>query len=151
MSWFTKIFSSGVKDVSDSIFGGLDKIFTSDEQRLTAEAIVPKIKAQLQEKLAKMENQLETFMQGELSKRHANDMQSDSWLSKNIRPLTLIFITALLTSVLGISYGGWIPAVAFTTAIVDAWLLVLMFYFGGRSGEKVVKIVSNLFLKKGSR
>ncbi len=149
MNWFTKIFSGGVKEVSDSVFGGLDNLFTSDEQRLKAEAIIPRIKANLEVELTKMENTLETYMQGELTKRHSADMQSDSWLSKNIRPIALGVISVGVSIVLGVSYGGWVPDPTLVTAIVDAWLLILMFYFGGRSAEKGIKMLASVLKKKG--
>ena len=54
----------------------------------------------------------------EVTKRWQYDMQSDSWLSKNIRPLSLAFLTCLLSSLLLLVYGG---------------------YFGARSMEKISK------------
>lgn len=82
----------------------------------------------------------------ELSARHNADMNSDSWLSKNIRPMTLIAIF--------IAYFGFAIASVFNynanenyVALLGEWgMLIMSFYFGGRTVEKVMQMVS---AKKG--
>ena len=80
-----------------------------------------------------MENskELEKIAQGNLTARHQADMSSDSWLSKNIRPLCLLFIT------LAITIGVYLPEEYVTQekfkALTDMGVWVYGYYFVGRS------------------
>lgn len=78
----------------------------------------------------------------EISKRHEYDMQSDSWLSKNIRPITLAFL--LFVFVIITFSDGNIGQFTLNTEYVPVYQTLLstvfMFYFGGRSIEKGMKI-----------
>lgn len=79
----------------------------------------------------------------EVSKRWQSDMTSDSWLSKNVRPLGLIFLTVFMTIII---LADSIEAINFTVnerwiALLEGLLMVVYFaYFGGRSYEKGQKI-----------
>ncbi len=77
----------------------------------------------------------------EVSKRWSSDMKSDSWLSKNIRPLVLIFL--VVSTVLLIFIDAGIIQFEVKSSWVDLLQLVLITvigaYFGGRSLEKVKK------------
>lgn len=78
MSWFTDLFSSGVSDVITSAGKAIDDLVTSDKESAT-------LKIALEKELNKFEkNQLDTIakLDNEITQRHANDMTSDSWLSK---------------------------------------------------------------------
>lgn len=143
MSWFTKLISSGVADVIDETGDMLDELFTSDEERLEAKArfgeIMNNFKLKQEDNANKFEN--------EVTARHAADMASDSWLSKNIRPLTLaitgctiyllvyltVFNNSMTTTQVGV-LQAWIPMLTglFSTMVV--------FYFGSRGLEKVNKL-----------
>ena len=76
-----------------------------------------------------------------VSKRWVSDMQSDSWLSKNTRPMTLIFLTLSMTifivldsTVLLEIKQGWV-------SLLEALLItVYVAYFGSRGAEKITKI-----------
>ena len=76
-----------------------------------------------------------------ISQRWASDMKSDSWLSKNTRPMTLIFLTLAMTifiildsTVLLEIKTGWV-------SLLEALLLtVYVAYFGSRGAEKITKI-----------
>ena len=142
MSFWSKIFSGGVSEVVDSVTGGLDKLFTSDEERMILANKKDQIKSVLQTKLTEMEVKVETYIQGQLTKRHEVDMQSDSWLSKNVRPLSLCFITGGLCLIIALAYFGFALEPTLVGLVGDAWKLVLMFYFGGRSVEKGVKMIA---------
>lgn len=81
----------------------------------------------------------------EVTKRHAADMTSDSWMSKNIRPLTLGFMIVSLTFLV------FTDSASRGFKVEDAWielykvllLMVFCFYFGGRTYEKISKMRSN--------
>jgi hypothetical protein len=76
--------------------------------------------------------------QQELTKRLQADMMSDSWLSKNIRPMTLIFILITYT-VFGMMSAWDIEVNNNYVELLGTWGMVIMsFYFGGRTLEKVM-------------
>jgi len=84
----------------------------------------------------------EAEMQKQVTERWKMDMNSDSWLSKNIRPLVLVFLVVSTVLLVFIDAG----AISFT--VQDKWtdllqlvlITVIGAYFGGRSLEKVKKI-----------
>ena len=77
----------------------------------------------------------------EVSNRWKSDMKSDSWLSKNTRPITLIYLTLSMTifiildsTVLLEIKTGWV-------SLMEALLItVYVAYFGSRGAEKITKI-----------
>ena len=89
--------------------------------------------------LAKMANETKLYKteQNNLTQRMQADMGSDSFLSKNIRPMTLIFIL--------LAYSGFAIASIFEyetrgayVELLGQWgMLVMSFYFGGRTMEKI--------------
>ena len=116
----------------------LDKFFPDPEQK--AKAQLELMQMQQNGELAKMQADMQE--QGELTKRQENDMRSDSWLSKNIRPMTLI---AILT---GYFVFAMLSAFDIETnqkyvELLGTWGMVIMsFYFGGRTLEKVIDMKS---------
>lgn len=92
--------------------------------------------------LAKMANDTDLFKteQNNLTARHQADMTSDSWLSKNIRPLTLVAIfTGYFT--FGIMDANGVKANESYVQLLGQWgMLVMSFYFGGRTLEKIMEI-----------
>jgi hypothetical protein len=116
----------------------LDKVFPDPAQ--AEQAKLKLLEMQQSGELAKMA--ADTAEQQELTKRHVADMASDSWLSKNIRPMMLI--------ALFVAYVGFALASVFDfdtkTAYVDLlgqWgMLAFGFYFGSRGAEKVAEIWS---------
>lgn len=112
-----------VKDIGDVI----DKVTTTDEERLAA-------KQKIQELLEKADNDAQT----QVTERWRLDMQSDSFLSKNIRPLVMVFLTAMFT-ILAFTDGNigqfsiqkeYIPI--FQTLLITVYGA----YFVGRTWEK---------------
>lgn len=116
----------------------LDKFFPDPEQK--AKAQLELMQMQQNGELAKMQADMQE--QGELTKRQENDMASDSWLSKNIRPMTLI---AILT---GYFIFAMMSAFDLDTnekyvELLGTWGMVIMsFYFGGRTMEKIIDMKS---------
>ena len=130
MSILGKIFSSGATELVKGVGGVIDDLTTTKEEKLEA-----------QRKLEEMIHSYEAQMQKEVTERWKVDMASDSWLSKNIRPLVLIFL--VISTVLLIFVDAGIIAFEVKTSWVDLLQLVLITvigaYFGGRSLEKVKK------------
>jgi hypothetical protein len=81
----------------------------------------------------------------EVTKRHENDMLSDSKLSKNIRPLTLLIILAGYFMFATMSAFGYNATESYVQLLGQWGMLIMTFYFGGRSAEKIFQIM------KGSR
>jgi len=112
----------------------LDKFFPDPEQK--AKAQLELMQMQQNGELAKMQADMQE--QGELTKRQQNDMMSDSWLSKNIRPMTLIAI------LLGYFIFAMLSAFDIETnskyvELLGQWgMLIMSFYFGGRTLEKII-------------
>jgi uncharacterized membrane protein (DUF106 family) len=76
--------------------------------------------------------------QQELTKRQQADMASDSWLSKNIRPLTLIFILVFYVVFAMMSAGGVETNQKYVELLGQWGMLIMSFYFGGRTLEKII-------------
>ena len=130
MSILSKIFSGGAKELVVGIGGVIDGLHTSNEEKLAAEL-------KIKELIAKHEVEMEK----EISSRWSADMNSDSWLSKNVRPMVLIFL--VVSTVLLVFIDAGTIAFGVKASWVDLLQLVLITvigaYFGGRSLEKVKK------------
>ena len=130
MSILTKIFSSGATELVKGVGGVIDNLHTSKEEKLEAER-------KIQDLIANHEVEMEK----NITERWKMDMQSDSWLSKNIRPLVLIFL--VVSTVLLVFIDAGVIAFEVKTSLVDLLQLVLITvigaYLGGRSLEKVKK------------
>jgi len=123
---------NGIGDIlpDNGAFGIVKNLISSDD------SIKPKDKEMalklLDQDIAEMNN---------ISSRWASDMKSDSWLSKNTRPMTLIFLTLVMTifivldsTVLLEIKSGWV-------SLMEALLItVYVAYFGSRGAEKITKI-----------
>ena len=107
----------------------------------------PEAKAKAQLDLARLaqEGELQQIQadineQQELTKRLQADMLSDSWLSKNIRPMTLVFI--LITYTTFAMMSAWdIEVNNNYVELLGQWgMLIMSFYFGGRTLEKIIEM-----------
>jgi hypothetical protein len=90
--------------------------------------------------LAAMANDTKLFEteQNNLTSRHTADMASDSWLSKNIRPMTLIAIIVGYFTFAFMSAHNYNANEAYVTLLGQWGMLVMSFYFGGRTLEKIM-------------
>ena len=130
MSIIGKIFSGGAADLVKGVGGVIDNLHTSKEEKLAAE-----------QKIKELVSDYETKMEANITDRWKSDMNSDSWLSKNVRPLVLIFLVISTVLMIFIDAG----TIAFTveqkwTDLLQLVLItVIGAYFGGRSFEKSKK------------
>ena len=130
MSILTNIFSSGAADLVKGIGGVVDNLHTSKEEKLEAARKIKELMANY-----------EVEMEKNITSRWEADLKSDSWLSKNVRPLVMIFLIVCTMLLIFIDAG----AINFEvkSSWVDLLQLVLITvigaYFGGRSLEKVKK------------
>ena len=112
----------------------IDKLTTTEEERL-------EVKKQIQQIL----EDADTKAQVEVSKRWEADMKSDSFLSKNIRPMILIYLTVIFTSLA--FFDGNIGEFGLAKEYIPIFqtLLVTVYgaYFVGRTWEKAKSIKNN--------
>ena len=126
----SKIFSSGATELIKGVGGVIDNLHTSAEEKLEAERKIKELIANY-----------EVEMEKNITARWEVDLKSDSWLSKNVRPLVLIFLIVCTMLLIFIDAGALNFEVK--SSWVDLLQLVLITvigaYFGGRSLEKVKK------------
>ena len=124
----------GVDDIISVGMKILDKVIPDPAQKAEAQAKL--LELQQQGRLAEL--QADNVEAQELTKRQESDMASDSWLSKNIRPMTLI---AILTGyfVFAMMSAFNIDTNKTYVELLGQWgMLIMSFYFGGRTLEKIV-------------
>lgn len=129
MSIFTKIFSSGAKDLIETVGTAIDKIHTSKEEKEV-------LKNEINEKILDYEQN----MQKQVTRRWESDMQGN-WLTKSIRPLSLAFLLLVLSVFTLIDFGY--VDYNIKQSWIDLWQLLAITafgaYFGGRTYEKIKK------------
>ena len=126
----SKIFSAGAGELIKNVGGVIDNLHTSKEEKLAAE-----------QKIKELIANYEIEMEKNITARWQVDLKSDSWLSKNVRPMVLIFLIVCTMLLIFIDAG----AIKFD--VKDTWVDLLQLvlitvigaYFGGRSFEKVKK------------
>ncbi len=130
MSILTSLFSGGATELVKGVGGVIDNLHTSKEEKLEAE-----------KKIKELVANYEVEMEKQITSRWDSDMKSDSWLSKNVRPMVLIFLVVCTVLMIFIDAG----TIAFeveqkwTDLLQLVLITVIGAYFGGRSFEKVKK------------
>ena len=116
----------------------IDKLIPDPEAKAKAQLDLAKM-AQDGD-LAKMANETELYKteQNNLTDRLKADMRSDSWLSKNIRPMTLIFILLAYSTFAMMSAFDLNTNQAYVELLGQWGMLIMSFYFGGRTLEKIM-------------
>ena len=116
-----------IKDIGNVI----DDLHTSGEEKEEAKQKITQILAQA-----------EQMAQAQVSARWEADLKHGSWLSKNIRPITLIFLTGVfvILSVFDGTMGEFTIGAAYVPVYQTLLMTVYAAYFAGRSIEKVKKV-----------
>ena len=130
MSILTNLFAGGAADLVKGVGGVIDNLHTSKEEKLEAERKIKELMANYQVEMEK-----------NITSRWEADLKSDSWLSKNVRPLVVIFLIVCTMLLIFIDAG------ALNFEVKSSWVYLLQLvlitvigaYFGGRSLEKVKK------------
>ena len=124
------LLSGGAGELVKSVGGVIDNLHTSEEEKLEAERKVKEL-------LANYEVQMEK----EISSRWNADMKSDSWLSKNVRPLVLVFLVVSTVLMIFIDAGtiNFVVEAKWTDLLQLVLITVIGAYFGGRTLEKKIK------------
>jgi hypothetical protein len=130
MSILASIFSGGAKELVEGVGGVIDDLHTSKEEKLEAE-----------QKIKELIASYEVQMEKEISSRWNADMKSDSWLSKNVRPLVLVFLVIATVLLIFIDAGAinFTVEAKWTDLLQLVLITVIGAYFGGRSLEKTKK------------
>jgi hypothetical protein len=130
MSILSSIFSSGAAELVKGVGGVIDELHTSKEEKLAAELKVKELIANY-----------EVEMEKTITDRWKADMNSDSWLSKNVRPMVLIFLVISTVLMIFIDAGtiNFNVEPKWTDLLQLVLITVIGAYFGGRSFEKSKK------------
>ena len=130
MSILTNLFTGGAAELVKGVGGVIDNLHTSKEEKLAAE-----------QKIQKLISNYETQMEQNITDRWKSDMNSDSWLSKNVRPLVLVFLVVSTVLMIFIDAGtiNFIVEEKWTDLLQLVLITVIGAYFGGRTMEKRVK------------
>ena len=130
MSILTNLFSGGAADLVKGVGDVVDNLHTSKEEKLAA-----------QHKIKKLVANYEVEMEKNITDRWKADMNSDSWLSKNVRPLILIFLVVSTVLMIFIDAGTiqFTVEQKWTDLLQLVLITVIGAYFGGRSFEKSKK------------
>ena len=125
-----KIFSSGAEGLVKGVGGVIDNLTTSKEEKLEA-----------QRKIKELISNYEIEMEKQVTSRWQADMNSDSWLSKNVRPLVLIFLVVSTVLLIFIDGGliNFVVEAKWTDLLQLVLITVIGAYFGGRTAEKFKK------------
>jgi len=129
---FAKLFGGAGLDVADKIGGLVDKfVRTKDE------------KANFEKEMTLIFQEHELSLEKEISARHKADMSSDSWLSKNIRPMITIFSLGIYTlfAITDGNFGSFNIANQYVELMGQILSYALGFYFTSRGLEKISTIV----------
>jgi uncharacterized membrane protein (DUF106 family) len=124
----------GIDDIISVGMKVLDKVIPDPAAKAEAQAKL--VELQQQGKLAEL--QADTAESQELTKRQQADMASDSWLSKNIRPMTLIAILSGYFTFAMMSAFNMDTNRAYVELLGQWGMLIMSFYFGGRTLEKIM-------------
>jgi hypothetical protein len=130
MSILSKIFSSGATELVKGVGDVIDNLTTSKEEKLAAEL-----------KIKELISNYEIEMEKNITARWEVDMKSGSWLSKNVRPMVLIFLVVCTMLMIFIDAGtiNFLVEEKWTDLLQIVLITVIGAYFGGRSFEKIKK------------
>ena len=130
MSILTSIFSGGATELVKGVGGVIDDLHTSEEEKLEAA-----------QKIKELVSNYEVEMEKTITDRWKSDMASDSWLSKNVRPMVLVFLVVSTVLMIFIDAGAisFEVEAKWTDLLQLVLITVIGAYFGGRSLEKTKK------------
>ena len=114
----------------------IDKLIPDPEAK--AKAQLELVKLQQEGELAKMQADIAEAQ--EITKRWEADMSSDSWLSKNIRPMALIAIFMAYFLFTAMSAFGYNAQESYVNLLGSWGQIVFLAYFGGRTAEKIIEM-----------
>ena len=141
MSWLSELFSSSVGTVVEKAGEAIDRLVTSDEEKLKLKNELVLIETQAKLTAQKQADESEIRLEEEITERWQSDNSADDKLAKRVRPASLIYLLLSMSFFVFVDSTGY-----FDFEVKDAYislyetLLLLVFaaYFGGRSLEKIM-------------
>lgn len=133
-----KLFGINLADAVSAVGNAIDRNITNTEER-----------EQLKQDLTKILLDNQQAAQQELTKRLETDMSSDSWLSKNIRPISLIYLTIVVSilTLLDGNIGTFHINIAYIDLFKSLLIMAFTFYFGSRGMEKIIQQINKPKIK----
>ncbi|WP_281950285.1 hypothetical protein [Nitrosophilus kaiyonis] len=140
MNWVSEIFSGAVDKVIDSVGNALDKLFTSDEERLKAQVLLDKVKSEMNLELGRQALEYDK----QITERWKSD--NEHAITRLVRPSIVIWTYFLFTIVMLLdgNLGNFHINPAYIPMLETIVVTVTVAYFGSRGVEKVSK-----FIEKG--
>jgi hypothetical protein len=151
MSALTNLITGGIASIVNSIADVVDRFVTTDDEKLKAKLELTKIAVEQERTIISAL----AAQEAELTERLKADMSSDSFLSKNIRPMSLIFLLGVFTVLAltdgNLSYGSWHFVIGqhYVLAFQSFTETMIAFYAGGRTIEKGIDMVSRAYKARG--
>jgi hypothetical protein len=148
MSFLSKLFAGTGKELLDGVGGIISKFKADPTKVVEIEAELEKLKISHEQKLAEINAELQKSEDQAVTDRWKADMASDSWLSKNVRPmafgLTLIFMYFIVVfdSIEAPWCNQFQVSEGYKTLIENLLMTLVIAYFGSRGAEKVVSKLS---------
>jgi cation transport ATPase len=132
-----------MKKILAKLFGGVGSNIAEKISNIIDKHTFSKVeKAEFEKEMTEVWINAEADIQKNITDRWKNDMNSDSWLSKNVRPIVLLFL--VISTVLMVFIDAGIISFEVKDNWVDLLQMVLITvigaYFGGRSYEKIKKL-----------
>ncbi len=145
MNILANILGKEVSGILQNLTGFVDKLVVTKAE-----------KAKIIQEITNAENQIQLQIQQTITERHQTDMNSDSWLSKNVRPMVLLAIIFLFLLLSFFDGANWLNVPEGYISMLKNWgELAFMFYFGSRGLEKITSqsgvLTSKLFDKNKKR
>lgn len=151
MGWLKQATGLDTPEIAGRIVEGIGKaadgLFTSTEEAI-------KVKTELVESLQELDQKvLETVDRefSEVTARWESDSKGDAWLAKNVRPLTMGFVTLLLAGLTFADQSGYVLRDRWVDLWEMSYMTIIAAYFGSRGIEKAIQInqSANQRLKDG--
>ena len=133
-----------MKNILAKLFGGVGGSIAEKISGIIDKHTFSKVeKAQFEKEMKEIFIKAELDLEKEITERHKYDMQSDSWLSKNIRPLLTIFSLFLYTlfAISDGNFGNFDIQDQYVDLLGQIVIMSLGFYFTSRGIEKTAKIL----------
>lgn len=145
MSWFTELFAAPIDKIVEKTGEAIDKLITSDEERLRLRNELEKIQLEGKLALKKAEDDAEIRLEEEVTKRWEADAESDSKLAKVVRPASLLYLMGFV-SILAVTDGNIIAfghEFIIKGPYIDLFEALLMLAFGAYYGSRGLEKIFN--------
>ena len=133
MSWFSTMLSGGVDKIVDSVGTAVDKLVTSDQERLQLKNELIKIQLEAKQK----QDELEVQFEQQITDRWKSD--NEHFITRLVRPLSVVFMLVLFGMIVLLdgNVGMFLVNPAYVPVIENLLVTMIFAYFGSRGAEKI--------------